>query len=102
MDDLLISAKLSAQRALLGMVEPYLRAVVVDVAAGKVTVRLIIDGPLRESSAGLASEIEAEMQADYHQGAEVVVRVERLDYPAPVSAIGDGCFVYARRESGQG
>jgi len=100
MSDLLIAARLSAQRALLGMVEPYLRAAVVYVAAGKITVRLLVDGPLPKSSTELASEIESEMQADYHQGTEVAVSVERLDHPGSVSAvIGHGCLVYARREA---
>lgn len=89
-------ARLSAQRALLGVVPPTLRAVVLSVTDGNVAVRCYFDGSIQPEDQESMSFAETEMMADCGSGETVSTQCLRMDAPTPIS--DDGVWVYSRRE----
>lgn len=97
LQNLVIAARLSIQRALLGEILPQLRAVVFSIVGRDIDVRFYIDGLISEACAESASCVETEIIADYGAEDTVTVRCIRLDSPKPI--YDDGVWVYQRRES---
>ena len=68
------------QVALLGMIEPSLRAVTVGWTPKQIEAVLYYDGALRERDVEDASDIEAEVMASFPHH-DVMVTAQRLDQP---------------------
>ncbi|MDZ4057180.1 MAG: hypothetical protein U1E13_03800 [Methylophilaceae bacterium] len=96
LQNLVIAARLSIQRALLGEISPQLRAVVFSIVGRDIDVRFYFDGLISEADAESASFVETEIIADYEAEDTVTVRCIRLDFPEPIE--DDGVWVYQRRE----
>jgi hypothetical protein len=94
--DLIIRARLSAQRAFLGEVPPALRAVVLSVTSNAIEVRCYLDGPIHPDDSESMSVAETEMMADFEPEQTVGFRCIRLDAPEPI--VDDGAWIYFRRE----
>lgn len=94
--DVLIAARLSIQRALLGEVSAKLRAVVFSITDRNLDVRFYFDGAIGESETEAASRVETEILADYKLEDTVVVRCISLGAPEPI--MDDGVWVYLRSE----
>jgi hypothetical protein len=95
-NDPVIRARLSAQRAFLGEVPSAMRAVLLSVDEQGIEVRCYFDGPIRPADAESVSVAETEMMADFEPDRKVTARCVRLD--APESIKDDGVWVYSRRE----
>lgn len=94
--DQILDARLSLQRALLGEVPASLRAVVFSIVGNKLDVRFYYDGPINDVDAESASCVEAEVLADYTADDIVGIHLVRLDSPSFIK--DDGTWVYQRRE----
>jgi hypothetical protein len=94
--DPLILARLSIQRALLGEVSEELRAVVLSVKGNVVDINFYFDGSINEMDAESVSCVEAEVIADFEVEFVVSARPIRLDFPSEI--IDEGVWVYKRRE----
>lgn len=94
--DLVVRARLSAQRALLGEVPPAMRAAVLSVAGHNIEVRCYFDGPIEPADIESVSVAETEMMADFEPEHSVGARCIRLDAPEPIA--DDGVWIYFRRE----
>ena len=97
LQNLVIAARLSIQRALLGEIFPQLRAVVFTIAEHDIDIRFYVDGLINETDAESASCVETEVIADYEPEDTITTRCIRLDYPEPIN--DDGIWVYQRREN---
>lgn len=95
--DQVIAARLSIQRALLGEVFPNLRAVVFSITDRDIDIRFYIDGFISEDDAESASRVETEIIADYEVEDTVIVRCIRLDAPRLID--DSGVWVFQRHES---
>jgi hypothetical protein len=93
---LIIAARLSIQRALLGEISPRLRAVVFSIAGRELDIRFYFDGPISDEDIESASCVETEIIADYEAEDIITVRCIRLD--APETIADAGVWVYQRRE----
>lgn len=91
-----VDARLSIQRALLGEISPQLRAVVFSIVGKNIDVRFYFDGLISEADVESASCVETEIIADYEAEDVVTVRCIRLDAPETID--DDGTWVYQRRE----
>jgi hypothetical protein len=94
--DAMIGARLSIQRALLGEVSAQLRAVVFSIVNRNLNVRFYFDGMISKVDEESASCVETEILADYEPDELVTVCCIRLDAPEPI--MDDGVWVYWRRE----
>ncbi|QIB08189.1 hypothetical protein GZ982_26825 [Pseudomonas fluorescens] len=94
--NLVVMARLSVQRALLGEVSKTLRAVILSVADQALDIRFYFDGEIEEDDIESVSCVETEILADYDESFKVVVRCVRLDAPEPIA--DDGIWVFRRRE----
>lgn len=94
--NLLVVARLSIQRALLGEVSSQLRAVVFSIVGRDLDIRFYFDGFIREEDAESVSCVEAEVIADSEPEDTVTVHCIRLDAPEPIN--DNGVWVYRRRE----
>ena len=97
LQDLVIAARLSIQRALLGEISPQLRSVVFSIVGRDIDVRFYFDGLISKIDAESASCVETEIIADYEAEDTVTFRCIRLDAPKPIE--DDGVWVYQRRET---
>lgn len=93
---IVIAARLSIQRALLGEVSPQLRAVVFSIAEQELKIRFYFDGLISDINTESASCVETEVLADYEAEDTVVVQCIRLDSPESID--DQGVWVYQRRE----
>ena len=93
---LVVAARLSIQRALLGEISARLRAVVFSIAGRELDIRFYFDGPISEEDIESASCVETEIIADYEAEDIITVRCIRLDTPQII--VDDGVWVYHRRE----
>lgn len=91
-------ARLSIQRALLGMVTPELRAIAMRVEQGRIGARFLFDHNPREDECELVDEIETEVSADFMPDVAVVFRAEGLPSTVPLTAESGERWVYRRRE----
>ncbi|MCI5142254.1 MAG: hypothetical protein D3909_11165 [Candidatus Electrothrix sp. ATG1] len=96
LQDAVIAARLSIQRALLGEISPLLRAEAFSITERNIDVRFYFDGLISEDDAESASCVETEIIADYEAEDTVTVRCIRLDAPGPIA--DNGVWVYQRRE----
>lgn len=96
LQDAVIAARLSIQRALLGEVSAQLRAVVFSINGRDIDIRFYFDSLISEADFESASCVETEILADYEADYAVSVRCIRLDSPCPI--YDDGVWVYQRRE----
>ena len=87
---------LSIQRALLGEISPFLRAVVFSYISKEIEVRFYFDGVIKEEDLESVSYIETQVIADYDVVYTVSAICKRLDFPDPI--IDQGIWVYYRRE----
>ncbi|NMO16664.1 hypothetical protein HPC49_13400 [Pyxidicoccus fallax] len=94
--ELVIRARLSAQRAFLGEVPPAMRAAVLSVDGNDIEVRCYFDGAIAPADIESVSVAETEMMADFEPEHSVGVRCIRLDAPEPIT--DDGVWIYFRRE----
>lgn len=92
----IIIGRLSIQRALLGEVSPKLRAVVFSIVERNIDVRFYFDGAIRDEDIESASNVEAEIIADYEQEDVITALCIQIDYPEIIT--DDGVWVYQRRE----
>ncbi|HRN83058.1 MAG TPA: hypothetical protein PLO26_10420 [Nitrosomonas europaea] len=97
MQEAIIDARLSIQRALLGAVSANLRAVVFSIEDRQINVRFYFDGLIEESDFESASCVETEILADYQAEDTVTVECIRLDSPGVISDAG--VWVYHRQEA---
>lgn len=97
MNNSVILARLSIQRALLGQVSSSLRAVVFSIEGRDIEVRFYFDGDISEDDKESASCVETEIISDYGEDDIVVVKCIRLDYPEIIN--DGGIWVYQRRET---
>ena len=96
-DNPVVAARLSIQRALLGEVSDKLRAVTFSVSEIRLDIKFYFDGEVGEDDFESASCVETEVLADYEEGYKVSVRCLRVDFP---NSINDcGVWVFRRRES---
>ena len=89
-------ARLSLQRALLGVVTPNLRAVYIDVdeKAKKLFISFFYDGEISDELFDITSTAIAEVDVpEYH---ELDDHIERLDFPKKIPSRGH--LVYLRKE----
>ncbi|MEY4590381.1 MAG: hypothetical protein RL497_2457 [Pseudomonadota bacterium] len=93
----IIAARLSIQRALLGQVSPCLRAVVFTIVGRVIDIRFYFDRYIDEADTESVSCAETEILADYDFGDTITAHCIRLDAPEPIN--DDGVWVYLRRES---
>lgn len=96
LQEAVIAARLSIQRALLGEVPAHLRAVVFSISGRDIDIRFYFDGQISEADTESASCVETEILADYEAEDTVSVQCIRLDFPDPIG--DDGIWVYQRRE----
>jgi hypothetical protein len=92
-----IKARLSIQRALLGMVAANLRAVAFSINDEALDIRCYFEGVVGEEEKETMSCVETEILADYESEFSVEVHVLPLDPFEPI--IDDGVWVYHRKES---
>ncbi|WP_422403355.1 hypothetical protein [Pseudomonas sp. GZD-209] len=95
-DNPVVMARLSLQRALLGEVSKKLRAVVFSVSGEALDIRFYFDGEVEERDIESASCVETEVLADYEESFKVCARTFRLDAPEPID--DDGIWVFRRNE----
>jgi hypothetical protein len=96
-NNLILKARLSLQRALLGEVPPSLRAVVLSIKSHCLEGRFYFDGPIYEEEEEMVSCVESEVIADYDEGVEIKMHCNRLDFPSPID--DDGVWVFKRKEN---
>lgn len=96
-DDSVIAARLSIQRALLGEVSERLRVVAFSVSENNLEIRFYFDGVIDGDDLESASCVETEVLADYEEGFMVIARCSRVDMPNPIE--DSGVWVFRRRES---
>ncbi|WP_458718227.1 hypothetical protein [Pseudomonas gregormendelii] len=96
LDNAIVMARLSIQKALLGEVSGNLRAVVFSVSELFLSVRFYFDGEIDDDDFESASCVETEVLADYKEGWTVTVKCFRLDASEPI--FDDGVWVFRRRE----
>ncbi len=96
-DNPVVAARLSLQRALLGEVSDKLRAVTFSVSGACFDIKFYFDGEVGEDDLESASCVETEVLADYEEGYKVSVRCLRVDMPSPIDDCG--IWVFRRRES---
>jgi hypothetical protein len=90
---------LSVQRALLGAVDPELRAVAVGWSDTSVEARFIYDATELEPFTETVSVAETEVIADFSRDVNVAFSAEALPIPAPLGLGPDEARVYFRRET---
>ncbi len=95
-DNAIVMARLSIQRALLGEVSGRLRAVIFSVSELFLNIRFYFDGEIGEDDFESASCVETEVLADYEENWTVIVKCLRLD--ASETILDDGVWVFRRRE----
>lgn len=95
-DNAIVMARLSIQRALLGEVSGRLRAVIFSVSELFLNIRFYFDGEIGEDDFESASCVETEVLADYEKNWTVIVKCLRLD--ASETILDDGVWVFRRRE----
>lgn len=93
---IVVDAKLSIQRALLGRVTPNLRAVVLSVSDKEIQLRFYFDGSVGDLETELASEAETEVMADYDSSWSVEAACIRADISDQLN--DGGVWVYQRNE----
>lgn len=96
-DNPVVGARLSIQRALLGEVSDKLRAVTFSVSDVCLEIKFYFDGEVGEDDLESASCVETEVLADYEEGYKVSVRCLRVDLPTSIEDCG--VWVFRRRES---
>lgn len=97
LENAIVMARLSIQRALLGEVSGRLRAVVFSVSDLFLNIRFYFDGEIDEDDFESASCVETEVLADYEEDWTIVVKCLRLDASEPI--LDDGVWVFRRREN---
>jgi len=95
-NQLVVDAKLSVQRALLGRVTSNLRAVVFTIAVKDVQIRFYYDGIVGNFESETTSEAETEVMADYDCDWSIGATCLRMDAPELIN--DDGVWVYQRSE----
>lgn len=92
------NALLATQRALLGVVTPELRAVVVDLDEEhqEFYIRFFYDGSVSEDLIDLWNCATTEASAGLNPVYELEEGIERLDYPKKIPV--RGCYAYLRKE----
>lgn len=90
--------KLSIQRALLGNITHNIRAIVAELKRDDIQLFFYYDGQIKEDDEETASEIGAEVIADFSEGCNLDVNISRIDYPQPINH-ANGLCVYLRKES---
>ncbi len=95
-DNAIVMARLSIQRALLGEVSGRLRAVIFSVSELFLNIRFYFDGEIGEDDFESASCVETEVLADYEENWTVIVKCLRLY--ASETILDDGVWVFRRRE----
>lgn len=93
---IVVDAKLSIQRALLGRVTPNLRAVVLSVSDKEIQLRFYFDGSVGDLEIELASEAETEVMADYDSSWSVEAACISADISEQLN--DGGVWVYQRNE----
>jgi len=96
LDDVIVMARLSIQRALLGEVSGKLRAVIFSVSGLLLSIRFYFDGEIDDDDFESASCVETEVLADYGDDWTVSVKCLRLDVSEPI--LDQGFWVFRRRE----
>lgn len=97
-DELIVAARLSAQRALLGEVGPAMRGALLSVNGTQIDLRCYFDGPIEPADIESVSCAETEMMADFEPKQSVSAKCIRVDAPLRIS--DDGVWIYLRRERG--
>jgi hypothetical protein len=97
-NELRISALLSVQRALLGMVSADLRAVEVAIADRRIRGSFMYDGDLTEEHAEIVDEVETLVIADMEDDVQVEFEAISVKAPAPVAFVRDTFYCFLRRE----
>ena len=92
----IIMAKLSIQRALLGMIHERIRAIVFSVTKKELNIRFYFDGYITESDKEAVSCVETEILADYDSDYSILCNCLRLDAPNVIE--DDGVWAYLRYE----
>lgn len=93
---IVVDAKLSIQRALLGRVTPNLRAVALSVSDKEIQLRFYFDGSVGDLEAEFTSEVETEVMADYDSSWTVEAACIRADISEQLN--DGGVWVYRRNE----
>ncbi|MCY1279424.1 hypothetical protein D9M70_281780 [compost metagenome] len=96
-DDPVVAARLSIQRALLGEVSAKLRAVTFSVSEICLDIRFYFDGAINYDDLESASCVETEVLADYEEEYKVTARCLRVDMPGSIE--DSGVWVFRRREN---
>ncbi|MBU2714287.1 hypothetical protein [Zooshikella harenae] len=96
MDENINLVKLSIQRALLGEVSSFLRAVVFSINNKDIEIRFYFDGVINEEDRESASCVETEVIADYDEDYSINANCLRVDACDPIN--DRGVWVYKRRE----
>lgn len=96
-DDSVVAARLSIQRAMLGEVSAKLRAVTFTVSRTCLDIKFYFDGVVDDDDLESVSCIETEVLADYEEEYKVSARCLRVDMPSPID--DSGVWVFRRREN---
>ncbi|KTB69313.1 hypothetical protein AO068_25795 [Pseudomonas sp. ICMP 3272] len=96
LNDVIVTARLNIQRALLGEVSRNLRAVIFSVSGLFLNIRFYFDGEIDDDNFESASCVETEVLADYEDNWTVSVECLRLDASDPI--LDQGVWVFKRRE----
>lgn len=97
LDNAIVMARLSIQRALLGKVSEKLRAVVFSVSELLLSVRFYFDEEIDDDDFESAWCVETEVLADDEEGWTVTAKCFRLEVSEPI--VDDGVWVFRRREA---
>ncbi|ENN8378984.1 hypothetical protein ACAX46_004456 [Providencia rettgeri] len=90
--------KLSAQRALLGVITPNIRAVFVELVENDIQVYFYYDGKIQEDNEETASIATSEIIADFYDEFDINLVIKRVDYPMEIIQ-PNGICVYYRNEA---
>ncbi|GEM84951.1 hypothetical protein [Meiothermus hypogaeus] len=94
-----ISVRLSICRALLGEINPKIRAVTPRVSQKRAEIKVFYDGQISEEDLEDMSDVEASVIADLHEDWSVDLKCVQVDFPESIPYVDGEWVAHARSES---